>query len=91
MTTPRIEYTKGSGNIYKDLGFPDSEEHLAKARLAIRIEETIVDRKLKEEEVAKILGVNQPKVSALLNGKLSSFSMENLNHFSSLLYQSNIR
>lgn len=91
MTTSGIEYTKGSGNIYKDLNLPDSAERLAKAKLAMRMEEIIADRKLNEEEVAKILGINQLKVSALLNGRLSSFSIEKLIHFLNFLHQSNIR
>ncbi len=87
MTTQKIDYTEGSGNVYQDLGFPDAEERLAKARLAMRIEEIIEKRKLTQVEAGKILGINQPKISALMSGRLSGFSMERLIHFLNLLNQ----
>lgn len=87
MNIEEAEYTEGSGNVYQDLGFADSEERLAKARLAMRIEEIFAKRKLKQVAAAEILGINQPKISALMNGKLSGFSMERLFHFLILLNQ----
>jgi predicted XRE-type DNA-binding protein len=87
MNTHKLEYTEGSGNIYEDLGFPDSEERLAKARLAMRIENIIEKRKLKQAKAAEILGINQPKISALMNGRLSGFSIERLIHYLNLLDQ----
>lgn len=87
MNSEKIEYTEGSGNIYEDLGFADSEERLAKAKLAMRIEEIIDKRKLKQIEAAEILEINQPKVSALMNGRLTGFSIERLIHFLNLLNQ----
>ena len=53
----------------------------------MRIEEIIEKRNLKQTEAAKILKINQPKISALVNGKLSDFSMERLIHFLNLLNQ----
>lgn len=85
MKFKKIKYKEGSGNVYEDLGFPDSEERLAKAKLAMRIEAVIAKRKLKQVEAAKILEINQPKVSALRKGRLSGFSMERLIHFLNLL------
>ncbi len=87
MSTQKIKYTKGSGNIYKDLGFSDPEAQLAKARLAMRIEEIIAKRKLKQTEAAEILGLTQPKIPALVNGKFGGFSMEALIRFLNLLNQ----
>lgn len=87
MNSNKIEYTEGSGNIYQDLGFSDSEERLAKAKLAMRIENIIAKRNLKQSEAAKILGINQPKISALIHGRLNGFSMERLIHFLNLLDQ----
>ena len=81
MGTKKVEYTESSGNVYEDLGFSDSEERLAKAKLAMRIEEIIDKRRLKQIEATKILGISQPKISALMNGQLSGFSMERLIHF----------
>src|SRR5690242_13598634 len=87
MSRQKIQYTEGSGNIYQDLGFADSEERLAKARLAMCIEKIIEKRNLKQAEAAKILEINQPKISALMNGRLSGFSLERLIHFLNLLNQ----
>ena|SRR3990167_8538447 len=87
MNTQKIKFTEGSGNIYQDLDFPDSEERLAKAQLAMRIEEIIEKKGLKQIEAAEILAINQPKVSALVNGRLSGFSIERLIHFLNLLNQ----
>src|SRR3989338_11421604 len=83
----KIAHTIGSGNVYEDLGFPDSAERLAKAKLAMRIESVIEKRKLTQTQAAKILEINQPKISALMNGQLSGFSMERLIHFLNLLNQ----
>ena len=83
----KIKFTKGSGNVYQDLGFADSEERLAKAKLALRINKIIDQRALKQVDAANILGINQPKVSALMNGKLQGFSMERLINFLKLLNQ----
>ena len=87
MSTKKVEYTESRGNVYEDLGFADSEERLAKAKLAMRIEQIIEKRKLKQVGAAKILKISQPKISALMNGQLSGFSMERLIHFLNLLNQ----
>lgn len=87
MSTDKLEYVEGSGNIYEDLGFPDAEERLAKAKLAMRIENIIEKRNLKQIKAAEILGINQPKISALMNGRLSGFSIERLIHYLNLLDQ----
>lgn len=83
----KIEHKIGLDNIYEDLGFSDSEERLAKAKLAMRIEAVIEKRKLKQVEAAKILKITQSKISALMNGQLKGFSMEKLIHFLNLLNQ----
>ena len=87
MSNQRIEYTEGSGNIYQDLGFIDSEERLAKAKLAMSIENLIEKSNLTQVEAAKILKVNQPKISALVNGRLDGFSIERLFRFLVILNQ----
>jgi predicted XRE-type DNA-binding protein len=74
-------YIKGSGNVFADLGMPDAEERLAKAELARQIEHIIKRKRLTQQRTAKILGISQPKVSALLNGKLAGFSMDRLLKF----------
>jgi predicted XRE-type DNA-binding protein len=75
------EVFHGSGNVFADLGLPDAEERLAKAELARQILTIITERRLTQTQAAELLGIDQPKVSALTRGKLSGFSMERLFHF----------
>jgi predicted XRE-type DNA-binding protein len=79
------DYVEGSGNVFADLGFADAEEMLAKAELAQKIGTILQKRRLTQVQAAEILGVDQPKVSALLCGRLSRFSMERLMQFLLLL------
>jgi predicted XRE-type DNA-binding protein len=74
-----------SGNVFADIGLPDAEERLAKARLAHKITEIIQKRHLSQAEAARILGTEQPKISAIMNGKLSGFSLERLIYFLNVL------
>src|SRR4051812_23906327 len=69
------------GNVFADLGLKNPEELLAKAELMQRISEIIAERKLTQARAAKLLGVDQPKVSALLRGKLDGFSLDRLFRF----------
>ena len=70
-----------SGNVFADLGLPNPEEALAKAELAQKIIVLIRKRGLTQIQAAKILGVDQPKVSALTRGQLTGFSLERLMRF----------
>jgi len=79
------DYLVGSGNVFEDLGFPNSEEMLAKAELAQKITSILAQRRLTQVEAAKLLGVDQPKISALKRGRLSGFSLERLLRFLILL------
>lgn len=72
------EFTRGSGNIFADIGLPGPEDALAKARLAEAIAETIDRRRLTQAEAAAILGVDQPKVSLIVNGRLDGFTQDRL-------------
>jgi predicted XRE-type DNA-binding protein len=73
-----ISVTPGSGNVFADIGVPDPEEALAKAQLATRIREIVRQQRLTQVAAAAVMGIDQPKVSALLNGRLTSFSSERL-------------
>ena len=75
---PRESITRGTGNVFADLGFPDAAERQAKLRLAYALNGLLDERKLSQAEAAKVLGVSQPKVSALRNYKLAGFSVERL-------------
>ena len=71
-------FTKSSGNVFEDLGFPDAEARLAKSELAYQIASTLTRRHLTQQQAAGVLGISQPKVSDLVRGKLAGFSMERL-------------
>ena len=76
-----IKVVASSGNVFADLGLANSDELLIKAELVRQISNLIDARKLTQIESAKILGIDQTKVSALLNGRLSGFSTDRLFRF----------
>jgi predicted XRE-type DNA-binding protein len=79
--------TRGTGNVFADLGYADAEERQAKLHLAHAINGVIARRRLTQAAAAKKLGVNQPKVSALANYRLDGFSVERLMTFLTALDQ----
>lgn len=82
-----IPVTAGSGNVFADLGFENPDEELAKAQLASRIRVIIKRRRLTQAAAAKLIGVDQPKISAVFNGRLANFSSERLMRFLTALGQ----
>lgn len=70
--------TRGTGNVLADLGFPDAFERQAKLHLAYALNQVLDGRKLSQAHAAKVLGVTQPKVSALRHYKLAGYSVERL-------------
>jgi len=76
-----VEIAESTGNVFADLGVPEPEEALAKADLAARICEIIAERGLTQRQAAKVLGVDQPKISALMRGRLEGFSLGRLFRF----------
>ena len=68
----------GSGNVFADLGFEDSEQLLLKAELAIRIAQLIEKKGWTQAQTAERTALDQPKVSKLLRGQLSGFSADRL-------------
>jgi predicted XRE-type DNA-binding protein len=72
------DITRGSGNVFADLGFADAEERQTKLRLAYALNQIMDAEHLTQAEAAARLGLNQPKVSALRNYKLDGFSVERL-------------
>lgn len=75
------DISRGSGNVFADLGYADAEERQTKLRLAYAINGIIDERRLTQTAAAKTLGINQPKVSALRNYRLGGFSVERLMSF----------
>ncbi len=70
-----------SGNVFADLGLPNAEELGTKVRLCFAINKILEARKMTQVKAARVLGVSQPKVSALRGYKLEGFSLERLMHF----------
>jgi len=81
------EVVQGSGNVFADLGLPNPEQELMKARLTLQIARVIKDRGLTQTEAAKILGIQQPHVSALARNRAGSFSIGRLMEFLTALGQ----
>ena len=79
--------TRGTGNVFADLGYPDACERQTKLRLAHAINRIIARRRLNQAAAADALGVSQPKVSALANYKLQGFSVDRLMTFLTALDQ----
>lgn len=76
-----VDVQVSSGNIFADLGRPNADEMLMKAELVRQINQIITQRKLNQLQAAEVLGIDQPKVSALMRGKLTGFSTERLFRF----------
>jgi len=82
MNSPKsITVTKSSGNVFADLRVEDAEEALAKAELAHAISTIIAKQHWTQGEAARRLGIDQPKVSALVRGRLTGFSIDRLFRF----------
>lgn len=81
MARDNSRVTASSGNVFVDLGLPRAEEKLTQVRLAVAINQTIKTRRLSQASAARILGINQPKISALANYRLDGFSVERLMRF----------
>lgn len=77
MKTKEVVY-KGSDNVFADIGVSHPERVLARARIMFHIAEIIRNRGLTQKHAADILSIPQSKVSCLMNGKLSNFSMDHL-------------
>jgi predicted XRE-type DNA-binding protein len=73
-----IPVTPSSGNVFADLGLAEPDEELTKAQLASHLRQIIKRRRLTQVAAAALMGIDQPKVSALLNGRLANFSSERL-------------
>jgi predicted XRE-type DNA-binding protein len=72
---------RSSGNVFADLGLRDAGEKQTKVRLAFAIQQIIQARRLSQTAAARLLDINQPKISALVNYHLQGFSVERLLHF----------
>jgi predicted XRE-type DNA-binding protein len=78
---------EGSGNVFTDLGLPNPEQELLKARLTLQIHTILKDSGMTQVEIAKILGVRQPQVSLLMRNRAGNFSVGRLMEFLTALRQ----
>lgn len=85
MKKRHVEVEKSQGNVFADLELPDAEDRLAKAALACKISEIITKRHLSQVEAAELLGIDEPKISALVRGRLTGFSLDRLLRFLNIL------
>lgn len=80
-TKQALEQEPSTGNVFADLGLADAGEHLIKAGLVVRIARIIRQRKLTQAAAAELMGIDQPKVSAMLAGQFRGYSVERLMRF----------
>ena len=81
MKRKALEREPSSGNVFADLGLANPGEHLIKAGLVVRIHRIIRQRKLPQADAAELMGIDQPKVSAMLAGQFRGYSVERLMRF----------
>lgn len=87
MRAKRIAVGEGSGNIFADLGLPNPERELLKARLTLQIFKIVKARALTQAQTGKILGIKQPHASALMRKRAGNFSVGRLMEFLTALGQ----
>lgn len=80
-TAVALEYEEGSGNVFADLGLDDADELFTRAKLGFHVYTLLKGRKLKQREIAALLGIAQPDVSHLMNGHSSRFTTDKLLEF----------
>lgn len=78
---PTDDIRQSSGNVFADLDLPEAEELNAKAQIAYRICQILDERKLTQKRAAIVLGIDQPKISNLMRGRLDGFSIDRLLRF----------
>ena len=76
-----IEFAEGSGNVFADLGLKDSDQLMARGQIGFYVFRILEDRKMKQREIAEVLGIAQPEVSHLMNGHFSRFTTDKLLDF----------
>jgi predicted XRE-type DNA-binding protein len=78
MTKRKIEAHESSGNVFADLGLPDSEERMLKAGIVAELRRLIKERELTQVKAAKLVGISQPDLSHLVRGDFDDYSAERL-------------
>ena len=76
-----IKFEAGSGNVFADLGLKDADQLLARAQIGFHVFKILEEKRLKQREIADILGIAQSDVSHLMNGHFSRFTTDKLLDF----------
>ncbi len=76
-----IEFEQSSGNVFADLGLKDADELFTRSRLGFHVYKILAERKLRQRDIATLLGIKQPEVSHLMNGHFSRFTTDKLLDF----------
>jgi predicted XRE-type DNA-binding protein len=87
MTKKRLRVEESSGNVFTDLGLPNPEQELLKARLTLQIYKIVKARGLTQSQAGELLGIKQPHVSALMRNRAGNFSVGRLIEFLTALGQ----
>ena len=87
MAQRKMRVEEGSGNIFADLGLPNPEQELLKARLTLQIYKIVKARGLTQAQAGEVLGIKQPHVSALMRNRAGNFSVGRLIEFLTALGQ----
>ena len=72
------EITKSGGNVFADLGLPDADAHLVKAKLVSNLLDTMRDQGLTQTKAAQLMGITQPEISRFSNGQFREVTAERL-------------
>ena len=78
MTSAKTKMTRSSGNVFKDIGLPDADQHALKADIVISLAKLIASKKLSQVKASRFIGISQPDLSRLLRGHFAGFSMDRL-------------
>lgn len=83
----KIKYEESCGNVFADLGLEDADELFARGQIGIHVFEILKSKRMKQSEIAALLGIKQPEVSHLMNGHFNRFTIDKLLNFLKLLNQ----
>jgi predicted XRE-type DNA-binding protein len=87
MRKKKVRAEEGGGNVFADLGLPNPEQEMLKARLTLQIYRIVKARGLTQAKAGEVLGIKQPHVSALMRNRAGNFSVGRLIEFLTALGQ----
>jgi predicted XRE-type DNA-binding protein len=87
MHKRKVRGKENFGNVFADLGLPNPERELLKARLTLQIHKIVKARRLTQTQAGQLLGIKQPHVSALMRNRAGNFSIGRLIEFLTALGQ----